>query len=243
MASTFFLPLFAMAFVMQTDFLFGLQQLRRAQYGHLIDGFIFTNDVVFVLEPVTSKLACVRICLEEGTCETVTYTVTSSGGLCRGHSTSKVFTDAIQCPGTKSYVLKKRNSGGSSAWHEKSCTLDSECPAPLSECFERVCLCFPGYYYSIGNDACVQTCDLSDLTSHYVMYDRHAVWGNQANQLFGVSRDVCLEEGVNDTMCRAVTYDSALKNCKVHHLTCADVPETSWKSGLTYSDYFQKICS
>ena len=35
------------------------------------------------------------------------------------------------------------------------CKADSDCPAAQSTCFEGLCLCTPGYYYSVGQNTCV----------------------------------------------------------------------------------------
>ncbi|KAK7096566.1 uncharacterized protein [Littorina saxatilis] len=98
-------------------------------------------------------------------------------------------------------------------WLERSCHSDADCPNGINaECFKGKCLCTPGYYYSNGQDVCVDNCPVSDQLSEFLAYP-HSYMDVQTVVLPGDNVEDCLDACAASSSCITVGFFFAPKTC------------------------------
>lgn len=80
-----------------------------------------------------------------------------------------------------SFIVPFINIISDSAWLNRSCDSNGDCPADNSECYNQssTCVCTPGYYYSVNFDTCVRGTSTVSLTPQENIMRTHRNGNNQ----------------------------------------------------------------
>ncbi|KAK7099137.1 hypothetical protein V1264_003323 [Littorina saxatilis] len=228
---------------------FTIDQIDEHYDDVRIDDVIFRDAVLFESK-VRSKIDCFQRCRKLEGCASVTFireTAGTTSKTCRGHydvvTSFSVISSSVQ--GARTY--KRRDKPVNSDWVEKSCTVNSECPATQSVCYEGLCLCTPGYYYSISQNACLTSCAQHDLRGRFFKYANAYISLN--NLLSSPSETVaqCFDMCLTEPTCRTVDYDytygaGVRDYCSTQQVSALDVPANYWNSGRVGFHHYQRAC-
>ncbi|XP_076450136.1 uncharacterized protein LOC143286450 [Babylonia areolata] len=205
------------------------------------DNVIFTDDFLWEAE-TKSRIDCARWCAEDSDCASVTSTVlTSDSVTCRGHS--KVMTSGgTAVAETRQY--SRKNTGPptyhlGSLWLTKACTVAEDCDRTGAECIEQQCLCTPGFYYSISQDACHVGC--SRLQTDFVEYPGWLLGLNNMDE--GTTTwEECRKWCFSTTRCVSLEYHFDQSVCYLSNVTVLDVSPMFWRKSDSNISYFQRAC-
>ncbi|XP_070178245.1 uncharacterized protein [Littorina saxatilis] len=138
--------------------------------------------------------------------------------------------------------MNKFISDNCATWLEKSCDSDGDCPDGINaECFMDKCLCTPRYYYSNGQDVCVEHCPEPDLQMEFVAYPGSYIAGG--NKMRGVaSKDDCLAACVAEPRCLAVAFNFTEAECMSYSII---THQSVLVSGFTVDQHvmYQRQCA
>ncbi|XP_070178962.1 uncharacterized protein [Littorina saxatilis] len=104
-------------------------------------------------------------------------------------------------------------------WLERSCASDADCPDGIhAECFKGKCLCTLGYYYSNGQDVCVDNCPVSDQQAEFLTYPGIYLLANYDYVFDADGEHVdnlvdCLAACAADAGCIIADFGIMQKNC------------------------------
>ncbi|XP_070178961.1 uncharacterized protein [Littorina saxatilis] len=125
------------------------------------------------------------------------------------------------CDGDTSAVDPMNNyiSDNCVPWLERSCASDADCPDGIhAECFKGKCLCTLGYYYSNGQDVCVDNCPVSDQQAEFLTYPGIYLLANYDYVFDADGEHVdnlvdCLAACAADAGCIIADFGIMQKNC------------------------------
>ncbi|KAK7095749.1 hypothetical protein V1264_005115 [Littorina saxatilis] len=148
------------------------------------------------------------------------------------------------CDGDTSAVDPMNNyiSDNCGPWLEKSCDSDGDCPDGINAtCFEGKCLCTPGYYYSNGQDVCVDGCPVADQQGEFLLYPNSAIGGY--DQSLQMSLEECLDACAADPNCPTVSFVYVSNECYPHSITPLQDQVAFVSDFPNYADFYQKRCA
>ncbi|XP_070208025.1 uncharacterized protein [Littorina saxatilis] len=134
-------------------------------------------------------------------------------------------------------------------WLETTCASHKDCPNGINAtCFEKKCRCTPGYFYSNGQNACVDRecvvsdCVQSDQLAEFLIYpgsliNRFTLEAIVAN----ITKEECLARCADEPLCPTVEY-SEKYGCFLNTATALQVPADSFLTADTDYDLYQKRC-
>ncbi|KAK7485088.1 hypothetical protein BaRGS_00023628 [Batillaria attramentaria] len=117
-----------------------------------------------------------------------------------------------------------------------------DCAACIGfECFFGQCLCKPGYYYSVGSQICVETCNETDLLQDFVKYAVSGIGGYNMEAYGSITLEECMARCVSNTACLTFEYYKEDGTCNLQPVTALDV---GWKRGNDFGwDLYQRMCA
>ncbi|XP_070178949.1 uncharacterized protein [Littorina saxatilis] len=112
-------------------------------------------------------------------------------------------------------------------WLERSCDSDANCTDSIhAECFKGKCLCTLGYYYSNGQDVCVDNCPVPDQQAEFLTYPGiylsgygYAVHVYDANNGIHDNLVDCLAVCAKDANCFVAEFDFDEMECTRNYVS------------------------
>ena len=86
-------------------------------------------------------------------------------------------------------------------------------------------------------------CAESDLQETFLRYPGSGILGNNIFEGEKDTEDDCVDWCNNVTECRTVEFNSLGNNCYLQSKTALDVPVSSWISGVSTYNFYQKMCA
>ncbi|KAK7104691.1 uncharacterized protein [Littorina saxatilis] len=139
---------------------------------------------------------------------------------------------------------------GGTTWLSSACVDHKQCQnmRANSECFNKQCMCTPGYFYSLSTGHCLYNCSNADLQDTFQAYDGFMIDGFTLSKLSGFiaklkSTSQCLDFCLNSSViCPSVNYYNkySLFLCKASSVSRHDKPD-NWKQDSAYV-YYQRTC-
>ncbi|XP_070181226.1 fibropellin-1-like [Littorina saxatilis] len=125
------------------------------------------------------------------------------------------------------------------AWLEMACT--NSCTPAMVDCFSGRCLCQAGYYFSISQYACVQTC--TNLHNSYLFYEGinyfyHDEYDEEVQDVNDITS--CETRCNADPQCRTIVLYKPNMKCYFKYSTAVDFP-ADWRVSAD-SNTYQKKC-
>ncbi|KAL8618915.1 hypothetical protein ACOMHN_020334 [Nucella lapillus] len=195
-----------------------------------------------------SVVECAELCAKRTQCLAFTVTKVTSGSVtCRGHS-QEMTSGGDVVDGSKYYRVQKENDSSlpnpealGSTWLTKECAADSECSQADAECFSGKCLCIPGYYYSVGQDACQLKCSNSNLKNDFLMYP---LWYISLNNVAGkvMTLEECRQWCTSYPTCVTIEYNFQTSVCFIADVTAQD-HWSDWKEASMNLSSWQRTCA
>ncbi|XP_025082088.1 tenascin-like isoform X2 [Pomacea canaliculata] len=126
-------------------------------------------------------------------------------------------------------------------WHNTNCRTDDDCNQPLAVCYEHLCRCDPGYYYTT-NDTCTSTCSRGELQNTFTEYPDSAIRGNHLDRMNGMRLEYCKGRCQKDMLCLTFDFKATGGQCRFHNVTARDAPsDWSPKTSKGWTHY-QRSC-
>ncbi|XP_025097796.1 uncharacterized protein LOC112566071 isoform X2 [Pomacea canaliculata] len=215
----------------------GATKLRLGGINNLLNGCALQTYMV------RSKLDCVRRCFSLTSCVWLTYTTLARDrGSCVCLASCMTNNKAITTPAT--VYFNSCSLVSDSAWLNRSCDSNGDCPADNSECYNQssTCVCTPGYYYSVNFDTCVRDCDPRNLRNTFVKYTNGCLAGNDLRETSGITLQQCEEMCVKDTRCLTFDYPPDFDTCYLSDQTALTVNSFSPICNGYTGDHYQRMC-
>ncbi|XP_025099882.1 uncharacterized protein LOC112567425 isoform X1 [Pomacea canaliculata] len=131
-----------------------------------------------------------------------------------------------------------------SKWHNLRCTTDDDCNEPHALCYEHLCRCEPGYFYTT-HDTCTITCSTDEFHDTFTEYPDSAIGGNLFESMDGHSLKGCKDQCMYDIDKRCLTVDFKADGglCRLHSVTAHESP-SDWTPKMSKGwTHYQISCN
>ncbi|XP_025105517.1 uncharacterized protein LOC112570971 isoform X2 [Pomacea canaliculata] len=128
-------------------------------------------------------------------------------------------------------------------WHNVNCTTDDDCNQTHAACYQHLCRCEAGYFYTTPYDICSGTCRPDELQDSFTEYPDSALLRHYLERRDGLSLEDCKDRCQDDKRC--LTFDFRVHGglCRLHNVTAHESPSHWYPKTSTGWTHYQRSCN
>ncbi|XP_025104745.1 uncharacterized protein LOC112570507 isoform X1 [Pomacea canaliculata] len=150
---------------------------------------------------------------------------------------------ACPCVPTKETGRCQGEACDERTWHNVNCTTDDDCNQPHAACFQHLCRCEAGYFYTTPYDICSGTCSTGELQDNFTEYHDSALRRHYLDRLDGLSLEDCKDRCQADKRCLTFDFRAHGGLCRLHNVTAHESPSHWYPKTSEGWTHYQRSCN
>ncbi|XP_025105595.1 uncharacterized protein LOC112571027 isoform X2 [Pomacea canaliculata] len=128
-------------------------------------------------------------------------------------------------------------------WHNVNCTTDDDCNQTHAACFQHLCRCEAGYFYTTPYDICSGTCSTGELQDNFTEYPDSALLRHYLASWDGLSLEDCKDRCEADKLCLTFDFRVHGGQCRLHNVTARESPSHWYPKTSEGWTHYQRSCN